>query len=173
VANVQESSALALLRSNASYAQQFDRSDLPTHPARKVAVVTCMDARMEPLSILGARLGDLHVIRNAGGRVTEDVIRSLVISQQLLGTEEILVIHHTDCGMMTFQNETLYARIAETLGPEAGAEARKTDFLPFPDLTESVKEDIRKLKQSPLIPDHIRIYGGIYDVRTGKVDRVE
>lgn len=168
-----ESQALRLLASNAAYARQFSPQDWPIQPARKTAVVTCMDARMDPLAFLGAQLGDVHVIRNAGGRVTDDVIRSLVISEQLLGTEEILVIHHTDCGMATFQNEALRRRIAETLGPEAEQEAQAIDFLPFADLAESVREDIRKLRQSPLISKHIRIYGAIYDIHTGKLERVE
>lgn len=168
-----ESQALALLQSNESYARQFQYGHLSSAPARKVAVVTCMDARMEPLAILGAQLGDVHIIRNAGGRVTEDVIRSLVISQQLLGTEEVLVIHHTDCGMKKFQNEDLVARIADALGAEAAEEARKMDFLPYRDLVESVKEDMLKLKRSPLIPERIRIYGAIYDVHTGKLTPVE
>lgn len=167
-----ESHALSLLASSASE-RRVAPPVLPPQPVRKVAVVTCMDARLEPLSALGAQLGDLHVIRNAGGRVTDDVIRSLVISQQLLGTEEILVIHHTECGMMTFDNETLRTRIADALGPKAEHASRQIDFLPFSDLAESVREDIRKLRQSPLIPEHIRIYGGIYDVHTGKIEQVE
>jgi len=168
-----KSQAMTLLETNETYARQFQRKDLPSRPSRKVAVVTCMDARMDPLAMLGARLGDMHVIRNAGGRVTDDVIRSLVISQQLLGTEEVLVIHHTDCGMMTFKNEDMVERLAATLGSDAAAAAETMDFLPFPDLAESVKEDVQKLKQSPLIPDHIRIFGGIYDVRSGKIDLVD
>jgi len=168
-----QSNAKALLESNQAYVERFNQGNLPVAPARKVAVLTCMDARLDPLAFLNAQLGDIHVIRNAGGRVTEDVIRSLVISEQLLGTEEILVIHHTDCGMQTFQNEDLYARIEEKLGEQAGREARKYDFLPFKNLAESVREDIEKLKRSPLIPDHIRIYGAIYDVHTGKVEVVE
>lgn len=168
-----QSNAKALLEANQAYAERFNQRNLPIAPARKVAVLTCMDARLDPLAFLNAQLGDIHVIRNAGGRVTEDVIRSLVISEQLLGTEEILVIHHTDCGMQNFQNEDLYARIEEKLGEQAGREARKYDFLPFKNLVESVREDIEKLKQSSLIPDHIRIYGAIYDVHTGKVEVVE
>jgi carbonic anhydrase len=173
MANQHTSNAESLLKANQKYAERFDQGNLPIPPARKVAVVTCMDARLDPLAFLDAKLGDIHVIRNAGGRVTEDVIRSLVISEQLLGTEEIIVIHHTDCGMLTFKNEDLYARIEDTLGEKAGQEARKYDFLPFTDLVESVKKDIEKLKQSALIPENIRIYGGIYDVHTGKIELVE
>lgn len=171
--NQPTSNAEALLESNRAYAQRFNQGDLPSPPARKVAIVTCMDARLDPLAFLDAQLGDIHVIRNAGGRVTEDVIRSLVISEQLLDTKEIIVIHHTDCGMLTFKNEDLYARIEKNLGEKVGKEARKIDFLPFRDLEESVREDMEKLKQSELIPEDVRIYGGIYDVRTGRVEPVE
>ncbi|MGA9175016.1 MAG: carbonic anhydrase [Thermoactinomyces sp.] len=173
MANQHASNAKALLQSNQKYAERFNQGNLPIPPARKVAVVTCMDARLDPLAFLDAQLGDIHVIRNAGGRVTEDVIRSLVISEQLLNTEEIIVIHHTDCGMLTFKNEDLYTRIDDTLGEKAGQEARKHDFLPFTDLAESVRKDIETLRQSALIPENIRIYGGIYDVHTGKVEVVE
>src|SRR6266480_1166398 len=121
--NQHTSQAKALLQSNRTYSERFNQGNLPIPPARKVAVVTCMDARLDPLAFLDAKLGDIHVIRNAGGRVTEDVIRSLVISEQLLGTEEIIVIHHTDCGMLTFKNDDLYARIEDSLGEKAGQEA--------------------------------------------------
>ncbi|MBX6395828.1 MAG: carbonic anhydrase [Alicyclobacillaceae bacterium] len=128
-----------------------------------------MDARIDPLRALGAELGDIHVIRNAGGRATEDAIRSLVISEQLLGTTEILVLHHTDCGMLTFKNQDLYDKIAERLGPDSAKVASGIDFLPFADLEQSVRDDIETLRKSPLIPNDVPIYGAIYDVHTGRI----
>ena len=155
-------------RANEQYAASFEGGDLPTPPARKVAVVTCMDARLHPEKFLGLELGDAHVIRNAGGRVSEDAIRSLVISERLLGTEEIVVVHHTECGMMTFKNEDLAAKIKEDLGVDASGH----DFLPFPDLETSVREDVEKVRASELIPDDIEVYGAIYDVKTGELREV-
>jgi carbonic anhydrase len=153
---------------NERYAASFDRGDLPTPPARGVAVVTCMDARLHPEKFLGLELGDAHVIRNAGGRVSEDAIRSLVISQRLLGTEEIVVIHHTDCGMLTFSNEDLTAKIKEDLGVDTTGR----DFLPFSDLEQSVRDDVEVLRNSDLIPDNISISGAIYDVRSRELREV-
>lgn len=157
-----------LKRANELYAATFDKGDLPVPPARKVAVVTCMDARLDPDAFLGLQLGDAHVIRNAGGRVSDDAIRSIVISERLLGTEEIIVIHHTECGMQTFSNEDLAAKIMEDLGVDASGQ----DFLPFSDLEESVREDVRKLRASELIPDGIEVRGAIYDVKTGELHEV-
>lgn len=131
-------------------------------------MVTCMDARLDPEQFLGLRLGDAHVIRNAGGRVSEDAIRSLVISERLLGTEEIVVVHHTECGMMTFRNEDLAAKIKEDLGVDASGQ----DFLTFSSLEESVREDVEKVRASDLIPDDISVYGAIYDVKTGEIREV-
>jgi carbonic anhydrase len=162
-----------LTRANETFAAGFDQGGLAMPPARKLAVVTCMDARLEPLSFLGLRLGDAHVIRNAGGRATPDAIRSLVISQQLLGTETVLVIHHTDCGMLTFQNEDLRGILKERLGVDAHKTAAEIDFLPFGDLPQSVRDDVAAIKSSPLFPKHIPVYGFIYDVRSGQVQRVE
>ena len=150
------------------YQQSFDRGDLTMPPARKVAIVTCMDARLHPEKFLGLDVGDAHMIRNAGGRVSDDAIRSLVISQRLLGTQEIVVIHHTDCGMLTFKNEDLAAKIRDDLGVDVGAQ----DFLPFGDLEESVRDDVATLRQSPLIPNDIPIAGAIYDVTTGALREV-
>jgi carbonic anhydrase len=161
-----------LLEANREYAARFSHRELPIPPARKVAVLTCMDARIDPLQALGAELGDIHVIRNAGGRVTEDTIRSLVISEQLLGTTEILVLHHTDCGMLTFKHEDLVAKISERLGPDAAKAASEMDFLPFADLEQSVRDDIEILRKSPLIPNNVLIYGAIYDVHTGRIIEV-
>ncbi|CAN5268277.1 carbonic anhydrase [soil metagenome] len=150
---------------NEQYAASFDKGDLPMPPARNVAVVTCMDARLHPEKFLGLNVGDAHVIRNAGGRVSEDAIRSLVISERLLGTDEVVVVHHTDCGMLTFQNEDLIAKIKEDLG----VEVTLRDFLPFPDLEQSVRDDVETLRNSDLIPDDISVSGAIYDVETGEL----
>lgn len=155
------------LKANEAFAASFDRGDLPMPPARKVAVVACMDARLHPEKVLGVDIGDAHVIRNAGGRA-QDALRSLVISQQLLGTREIVVLHHTDCGMLTFTNEQLAAKIASELG--VNVEGR--DFLPFADLEKSVRDDVAFLRNSPLIPKDVPISGAIYDVRTGRVHEV-
>ncbi|MDP9456115.1 MAG: carbonic anhydrase [Actinomycetota bacterium] len=127
-----------------------------------------MDARLHPEEFLGLELGDAHVIRNAGGRVSDDAIRSLVISERLLGTEEVVVIHHTDCGMLTFSNEDLTAKIKEDLGVDASGQ----DFLPFSDLEESVRGDVEKIRASDLIPDDISVSGVIYDVKTGQLREV-
>jgi carbonic anhydrase len=124
-----------------------------------------MDAWLHPESFLGLRRGDAHVIRNAGGRASEDAIRSLVISQRLLGTKEVVIIHHTDCGMLTFSNDDLVAKIREQLG----AEATGIDFLPFSDIEQSVFDDVESLRRSELIPDDIPITGAIYDVKSGRV----
>jgi carbonic anhydrase len=151
------------LRANRSYAANFDQGDLPMPPSRQVAVLTCMDARLHPSRFLGLELGDAHVIRNAGGRASEDAIRSLVISQRLLGTREIVVIHHTDCGMLTFTNEQLAAQVQQELGVNVVGR----DFLPFSDLEQSVRDDVATLRASSLIPGDIPVSGAIYDVRTG------
>ena len=155
-------------RANEQYAAGFDQGDLPRPPARKVAVVTCMDARLHPEQFLGLQLGDAHVIRNAGGRVTEDAIRSLVISERLLGTEEVVVVHHTDCGMLTFRNEDLTAKIKEDLGVDTSGQ----DFLPVSDLEEGLREDVDKIRSSDLIPDDILVSGAVYDVKTGELREV-
>jgi carbonic anhydrase len=124
-----------------------------------------MDARLHPETFLGLRIGDAQVIRNAGGRASDDAIRSLVISQRMLGTKEIVVIHHTDCGMLTFSNEDLVAKIRK----ELGADATGIDFLPFSDLEQSVFDDVETLRGSELIPSDIPFRGAIYDVKSGRV----
>lgn len=156
------------LRANRSYAGAFDKGDLPMPPARQVAVLTCMDARLHPSEFLGLDLGDAHVIRNAGGRASEDAIRSLVISQRLLGTREVVVIHHTDCGMLSFTNEQLAERIQQDLGVNVAGR----DFLPFRDLEQSVRDDVATLRSSALIPREISISGAIFDVRSGALRAV-
>jgi carbonic anhydrase len=158
-----------LLNANSSYAATFEKGDLPMPPGRQVTIVTSMDARLDPAKFLGLEEGDAHVIRNAGGRVSDDVLRSLAISQQLLGTREVVVIHHTDCGMLTFSNDDLRGILHERLG----ADASDIDFLPFTDLAQSVRDDVAMIRESALIPDDIQTKGFIYDVRTGKLQSVE
>lgn len=136
-------------------------------PAKRLAIVTCMDARIDPARAFGLEEGDAHVIRNAGGRARE-ALRSLVISQRLLGTTEIAVIHHTECGMLTFTNPDLHAKVKKDLG----ADASHIDFLPFSDLEESIREDVSFLMSSPLIPGDIVVRGFLYDVRNGRLNEV-
>ena len=157
-----------LLAANERYAAGFAKGDLPAPPVRKVAVLTCMDARLDPARFLGLQEGDAHVIRNAGGRASEDAIRSLVISYKLHGTREFLVIHHEDCGMLTFTNDQL----REQLRRDVGADASSIDFLPFADLDDSVRLDVGTLRSSPLIPQDIPVHGFVYDVRTGRLREV-
>ena len=152
-------------KANDAYASSFSKGNLPMPPARHVAVLTCMDARLHPSSFLGLELGDAHVIRNAGGRASDDAIRSLAISQQLLGTHEVVVIHHTDCGMLTFSNEDLRRKLKQDLN--AGAE--DVDFLPFKNLEQSVRDDVATIKNSPLLLKIIEVSGFIYDVKSGRL----
>jgi carbonic anhydrase len=148
------------------YASSFDKADLPLPPARKLAVVACMDARLIPTKVLGLEEGDAHVIRNAGGVVTDDAIRSLSISQRLLGTEEIVLIHHTDCGMLTFTDDEFRRSIQDDTGvkPSWAAET-------FPDLDEDVRQSIARIKASPFIPRK-NVRGFVYDVETGGLREV-
>lgn len=161
-----------ILEGNQRYVAGFTEGALPLPPARKLAAVVCMDARLDPLPFLGLGLGDTHVIRNAGGRITEDALRSLAISERLLSTDAIIVVHHTDCGMLTFTNEQVRERIRSDLGDVAYAAAKAIDFLPFSDLAQSVRDDVATIAASPLIPDTIPVYGFIYDVTTGKLNPV-
>jgi carbonic anhydrase len=153
---------------NERYASGFTRGDLPLPPARRFAVVTCMDARLNPAGFLGLEEGDAHVIRNAGGVVSDDALRSLVISHWLLGTQEAFVIAHTDCGMLTFSNDDLRQKLAE----EADADASEVDFLPFPDLDESVSDGVRRIRESPFLPASFASAGFVYDVRSGRLREV-
>ncbi len=159
------------IAANQLYAASFTKGDLPLLPARKVAVVVCMDARIDPAKALGLEEGDAHVIRNAGGR-SVDAIRSLAISHKLLGTREIVVIHHTDCGMLTFENDGIRELLAEELGPDARRAADEIDFQPFHDLDLSVRDDVASIRASPLIPRDIAIRGFVYDVHTGALREV-
>ncbi|MBM7312025.1 MULTISPECIES: carbonic anhydrase [Streptococcus] len=156
------------MKANKAYVDLHGDYHLPLRPKTKVAIVTCMDSRLHVAQALGLALGDAHILRNAGGRVTEDMIRSLVISQQQLGTREIVVLHHTDCGAQTFTNEDFAAQLKRDLQVNVSGQ----DFLPFTDVEESVREDIALLKQSPLIPDDVEIFGAVYDVDTGRMTEV-
>ena len=156
-----------LLRNNEEYASRFDKADLPMPPGKKVAVVACMDARLIPTRVLGLDEGDAHVVRNAGGVVTDDTIRSLAISQRLLGTEEIILIHHTDCGMLTFTDDEFRNAIQEDTGikPEWAAEA-------FSDLEGDVRQSIARIKASPFLPSKDSVRGFVYEVETGRLREV-
>jgi len=157
----------ALVASAERYAATFDQGDLPMPPARQTAVVACMDARLNPYGLLGLREGDAHVIRNAGGVITADVIRSLAISQRLLGTKEIVLIHHTDCGMLTFTDDEFKAAIeSETaLRPPWAAER-------FTDPAADVRQSIARIQVDPFVPLKDNIRGFVYDVATGRLNEV-
>jgi carbonic anhydrase len=157
-----------LLAANARYAAAFTKGGLPMPPGRKVAVLACMDARLDPAKFLGLEEGDAHVIRNAGGRASPDALRSLIISQQLLGTQEVVVIHHTDCGMLTFQGAELQRRLQERFG----ADASGIDFLAFSDLAQSVRDDVAAIRKSPFVPADVQVSGYIYDVHSGRLQPV-
>lgn len=155
------------LAANTAYASAFTKGDLPLPPGRKVAVLACMDARLDPAKVLGLSEGDAHVIRNAGGVASEDAIRSLVISQRLLGTTDIVLIHHTDCGMVTFSDDDVKNQILADTGlrPSFALEA-------FPDAEEDVRQSIRRIRSNPFIPHRDVVRGFIYDVRTGRLHEV-
>jgi carbonic anhydrase len=156
-----------LVANNETYASSFDKGDLPIPPAKKLAVIACMDARIDVHALLGLSVGDAHVIRNAGGAVTDDAIRSLAISQRLLGTEEIVLVHHTDCGMLTFTDDEFRAAIEKDTGvrPAWAAEA-------FTDLDAEVRQSIARIKASPFVPNKDSLRGFVYDVHTGALREV-
>jgi carbonic anhydrase len=156
-----------LVSNSENYAASFSKGDLPMPPARGVAVLACMDARLDPARVLGLEEGDAHVIRNAGGVVSEDAIRSLVISQRLLGTTEIILIHHTDCGMVTFTDDAVKQQILDDVGirPSFALES-------FPDAEEDVRQSIKRIQASPFIPHTDNIRGFVYDVAKGKLNEV-
>jgi carbonic anhydrase len=157
-----------LLENARAYAEGFEKGGLAIPPSKRVAVVACMDARLIPTRVLGLDEGEAHVIRNAGGVVTDDTIRSLAISQNLLGTEEIVLIHHTDCGMLTFTDEELASKLEDQTGqrPEWSAHA-------FPDLEGNVRDSIARINESPFVPNKDSIRGFVYDVETGELREVE
>ncbi|KAI0004400.1 carbonate dehydratase [Xylariaceae sp. FL0662B] len=160
-----------LQEKNAEYANKFTQGHLALPPAKQYLVLTCMDARIDPAAAFGINLGDAHVIRNAGGSAI-DAQRSIIVSEQLLGTKEILLIKHTGCGMLTFTNEDAHGLVEKNLGPSASAEVANLNFLPFSNLENAVREDVEFLKRSPTVPDSITISGWVYEVETGKVRRV-
>ena len=155
------------LAENARYAAQFDRSDLPLPPGRRLAVLACMDARLSVEDVLGLRTGDAHIIRNAGGLATDDAIRSLVISQHLLGTEEIIVIEHTGCGMLTFEDEPVRKTIAKETGTQVDL-----PLLPFPDLEANLRAQVERIRSHPWVKD-VPVNGVIYEVETGRIRPID
>ena len=156
-----------LVANATSYSDSFDGGDLPLPPAKRVAIVACMDARLNPSGLLGLQAGDAHVIRNAGGVITDDEIRSLAISQRLLGTEEVMLIHHTDCGMLTFADDEFRRQVQDDTGikPEWAAET-------FTDLDEDVRQSIARIKASPFVPKKDNVRGFVYEVETGNLREV-
>lgn len=163
-----ESATDSLLAANQQYALGFLQSDLAAPPRRHLAILTCMDARIDPMRMLGLQLGDAHVIRNAGGSASDDALRSLILSSNLLGTREFLVIHHTDCGMMKYDNATIRHKVEEATGQDAGG----IDFLPFTDLEASVRNDVERIADSGYLPRGSEVRGFVYDVATGRLSEV-
>ncbi|PCH13765.1 Beta-carbonic anhydrase 1 [Streptococcus parauberis] len=156
------------LKANQAYVELHGTKHLPNSPKMRVAIVTCMDSRLHVAQALGLALGDAHILRNAGGRITDDMIRSLTISQQQMGTREIVVLHHTDCGAQTFTNESFTAHLHKELGVDVSGQ----DFLPFENVEDSVREDMAILRKSPLIPEDVVINGAVYDVDSGRMTQV-
>ena len=159
-----------LLRANERYAQSFNLGHLPMPPARKVAVLACMDARLTVERILGLDTGEAHIIRNAGGIATEDALRSLLISHHLLGTQEFLIINHTDCGMLTFKDEDLRNRVEKQAGT---ATVAPVHFHAFDDLESNVRRQIERVRSHPWVPRQIPVRGFIYDVKTGRLREIQ
>ncbi len=157
----------ALLDNNAAYVSEFEKGDLPLPPARKLAVLACMDARLDPAKVLGLEEGDAHVIRNAGGVVSDDALRSLAISQNLLGTEEIVLIHHTDCGMLTFTDDEFAGKLEQETGERPAWPVHT-----FRDLEQNVRESIERIKSSPFVPNTDKVRGFVYEVETGRLREV-
>jgi carbonic anhydrase len=157
------------LENNQKYAEQFKLGHLPMPPARKLAVLACMDARLTVEQFLGLNTGDAHIIRNAGGIASEDAVRSLIISHHLLGTEEFIVVNHTDCGMLTFRDHELLARLEKENG---GAAVAPVHFHAFSDVEENVRRQVERVRNHPFIPRHIPVRGFVYDVKTGRLNEV-
>lgn len=158
-----------VLQANERYAQSFALGDLAMPPSRKLAVVACMDARITVEELLGLRTGEAHIIRNAGGIVTEDALRSLIISHHLLGTQEFMIINHTDCGMLTFRDEELRQKLEAATGTATVAPAH---FHAFEDLEANVRRQMQRVRSHPWIPDTILLRGFVYDVKTGRLNEV-
>ncbi len=175
-----------VISANKKYVETFNKGSLSIPPARQFAILTCMDARLDPAKFAGLSEGDAHVIRNAGGRASDDAIRSLVISHKLLGTKEWFVIHHTDCGMQLFTNEIMHELLSESLhtaqfdGKQWGNPVKGDgssfgqyiNWLTFKNLEQSVVDDVERIRKHPLVPKEIPIYGFIYDVRSGQLIEV-
>jgi carbonic anhydrase len=159
----------SIISQNKKYVENFTYGDLSPHPSEKIAVVTCMDARIPVNEVLGLRIGQAHIIRNAGGIVTEDALRSLIVSHEMLGTEKIIIINHTECGMATFKDQDLQKRISE----KYNSNASDIKFHSFNDLEENVKDQIKKIRTSPFLSNIISVHGFIYDIKTGKIKEVE
>ena len=159
-----------VLKANETYVRQFALGHLPMPPARKLAIVACMDARMTVEQMLGLHTGDAHIIRNAGGIVTEDTLRSLLISHYLLGTQEFMIINHTDCGMVTFRDEELHTKLRQASGTAAVAPAH---FYAFQEVTENVRQQLQKVRSHPWTPRQVSVRGFVYDVKTGRLDEVK
>ena len=158
-----------VVEANRRYAEGFALGHLTSPPMRRLAVVACMDSRLSLEQMLGLKMGDAHMIRNAGGIVTDDVLRSLIISHYQLFTQEIMIINHTDCGLLTFKDEDLRTRLQQVTGTDAVAPAR---FYTFSDLAENVRHQVQKVRSHPWMPGHVMVRGFIYDVRTGRLSEV-
>ena len=158
-----------VLELNRAYAATFADTDAPRFPNLPLVVLSCIDARVQPTRFLGLGVGDAHVVRNAGGRATDDALRSIIVSTQLLGTRECMVVHHTDCGMQAVTND----EVRRKLEAETGASADDIDFLPFADLETSVRDDVRAIRANALLPTDLEVTGWVYDVRSGRLDAVE
>ena len=180
----------SITENNKNYSEDFDKGDLASKPSKSIAILTCMDTRINPLELCGLNIGETHIIRNAGGRVTDDAIRSLVISYKLLGTKDWFIIQHTDCGLSKITDKeiaNLLENDLETATFENGnwknnknkdsesgsAQGYKMKWYTFSNLKESISEDLEKIKNHPLIPKNINIYGFIYDAKTGKLQPIE
>lgn len=157
-----------LLRGNAGYAETFTLGDLGPEPAKRLVVITCMDTRLDVYAMLGLHLGDAHVLRNAGGRVTDDMLRSLIVSIEVLGTRSVAVIQHTECGMTTATDDELRVLVGE----RRGADASSIDFLTIDDHAATIGADVEQLRSSPLLPPDLDVFGLLYDVRTGRLRAV-
>ena len=162
------SEAARVLEANARFVARFDRGDAALPPSRSLAILTCIDARIDPSKAFGLEIGDAHVVRNAGGRASDDAIRSLLVSTWLLGPREIMVVHHEDCGMLTFTDDVLQGLIRDKTGQDRSA----THFLTFKDLDGSVRDDVAKIREEAAFPGDVRVSGWIYDVRTGALREV-